>query len=259
MNPKILASSLLLSAIPAFGASVIVNEINAYTNANTPVGGQLGDWFEVVVVGDGTAGSTVDMRSWSFRIDNNGVTGLGFFQLSNHSYWSNVVAGTILTFHEDNAGALGVDTSILGTNNLVTQGWAHTNIWVGDSTYVNTTNPSHDVDYPIDNQNAQVAIFDSASTLIFGPAGENHAGYAGTGVGSDEVFKLEEAPSPLITLTSAYNDGGTQTFGRPNEWTIVDAPNGVQNFSAFKLVPEPSGTAIAALGLLGIGLRRRRA
>ena len=50
-------------------ASVIVNEIN--TGGST----MPGDWFELVVVGwDGTAGSTVDLRGWTMRVDNDGST-----------------------------------------------------------------------------------------------------------------------------------------------------------------------------------------
>jgi hypothetical protein len=241
-----LAASLLLIG-PSMAASVIVNEINA--------GGSTmpGDWFELVVVGDGTAGSTVDMRGWTMRVDNNGTTNVGRFTLSNASYWSNVLAGTILTFHEDDTVGGGLDTGILLTDNFETLGWGHTNIYVGDATYVNTLAGDYDGSFPIDQSNSQIAILDATLTIVFGPAGENHAGYTGGGVSASEVFKLEADPSIFITLTSPYNDGSTSTFGAPNEWSGGAES---QDFSAF-VVPEPSS---ALLGLLGLAacVRRRR-
>lgn len=238
----------LCAALPlvAPAASVIVNEINA-GGASMP-----GDWFELVVVGDGTAGSTVDMRGWSMRVDNNGTTNTGFFTLSNDSYWSNVRAGTILTFHEDNTANNGLDSGINITNNFNTLGWAHTNIWVGDSTYVNILAGNYDGNFPIDQNNSQIAIFNASNGLVFGPSGEGQVGYPGSGVSATEIFKLEADPSPSITLTSPYNDGSTSTFGAPNEW---NGGASRQSFAAF--IPEPSALLLGALGAVGF-LRRRR-
>lgn len=238
---------LLASALPVSAASVIVNEINA-GGATVP-----GDWFELVVVGDGTAGSTVDMRGWTLRIDNNNVTNVGRFVLSNDSYWSNVQAGTILTFHEDNLAGGGVDTQILGTNNFATLGWAHTNIWIGDAIYVDVGGAGYDGSFPIDQNNSQIAIFDSTLSLVFGPAGENHVGYIGSGVSASEVFKLEADPSPSITLGSPYNDGASSTFGAPNQWNSGASS---QNFAAF-VIPEPASASLFLLSGLAM-LRRRR-
>lgn len=239
------AGAALVAAVDA--ASVIVNEINA-GGATMP-----GDWFEIVVVGDGTAGSTVDMRGWTFRVDNNGTLNVGRFTLSNAAYWAAVQAGTILTFHEDNTAGGGLDTGVHLTNRFTTEGWAHTNVWVGDSTYILTTGSGYDGSFPIDQNNSQVAIFDAAATLVFGPAGEGHAGYTGGGVSASEVFKLEADPSPSITLGSPYNDGTSSSFGAPNPWASGAS---VQNFSAF-VVPEPSVAVLGLAGLLGL-LRRRR-
>lgn len=234
-------------ASQANAASVIVNEINA-GGATMP-----GDWFELVVVGEGTSGSTVDMRGWTLRVDNNGITNLGRFTLSNHSYWSNVSAGTILTFHEDNTSAGGLDTGIHLTNNFATLGWAHTNIYIGDSSYINTSAGDFDGSFPIDQNNSQIAIFDSALSIVFGPTGEGHAGYTGGGVSGSEVFKLEADPSTSITLASPYNDGSSNTFGAPNQWSSGAS---TQNFSAF-VVPEPSITLLGGLGFLALFRRRR--
>lgn len=248
MNPLIagIAVSIPLMA-SALASSVIVNEINA--------GGAtvLGDWFELVVVGDGTPSSTVDLRGWTLRVDNNGTTGVGRFTLSENVYWSTVRAGTILTFHENDSANNGVDTAILATNHFSTLGWAHTNIWAGDSTYVNTAAADYDGNFPIDEKNSQVVILDRSQNIVFGPAGEGHVGYGGGGVSASEVFKLEADPSTLVTLTSPYKDGSTHTFGAPNGWTTSGFAY-TQNFSAF--VPEPSSALLAVFG--GCFLLRRR-
>jgi hypothetical protein len=238
--------------VSASDASVIVNEINCKdgtTNHSTPDG----DWFEVVVVGNGTWSSTVDMRGWQFKvIDTNGN---GYFKLSTNSYWSNVRAGTIITFHEDNTAGGGADTSILGTNNFNTLGWGHTNVYTHDAAFIDVGWASHDPGFALDNSNSQVAVENSAGAVVFGPAGEGVA--PASGVGSDEVFKLQADPSPSITNNSAfYADGSTDTFGRPNEWTTGGLPN-KQSFLVF--VPEPSGLLLALGALPLLGMRRRRA
>lgn len=251
--------ALLGLAATSYGAPVILNEYNAVdpTKFAAPV---PGDWFEIVVVGGGIAGDTVDMRGWEFRIDELGIGGSGFnagrFQLSSAPYWSAVQAGTIITFHEDNAAAGGRNTSILGVNNFATEGWAHTNIWVQDPTYINTSFAAHDPNYPMTENNMQITIL-RAGTTVFGPAGENAMGGLVT-VGDDEVFKLEANPSTSITATStSYNDGSSSSFGAPNVWGSATVPER-QDFSAF-IIPEPSSLLLA--GAAGIGLltmRRRR-
>lgn len=246
-----LAAFLGLAATSS-AATALLNEYNA--GGATDV---QGDWFEIVVVGGGVAGDVVDMRGWTFTIDEVAPGGEGFavgrFQLSNNNYWSNVQAGTIVTFHEDRTVDGGRDTSILALNNFATQGWAHTNVWVGDSTFINTTFSQHDPNYPINQNGTQITITRGV-TNIFGPAGEGTS--TTLGVGDDEVFKLEGTPTPSITPSSPlYNDGTSSTFGAPNRW---NANTVVQDFSAF-IVPEPGSALMlgaAAVGLLS--MRRRR-
>ena len=233
---------------PAFASTAIVNEINCRATGSTPDG----DWFEVVVVGEGTSSSTVDMRGWQFRVDNNGTIQQGYVKLSTDTYWSSVRAGTIITFCEDNTGPTGAATSILGTDNFLTEGWGHTNIWAGDTTYIDASWALNDASFPIDERNTQILIQDSSGATISGPAGEGHVGYPGSGVSATEIFKLEADPSPAITLTSAYNDGSTDTFGRPNEWSSGASK---QSFAVF--IPEPSVALLALGGMALIGIRRR--
>lgn len=248
-------AALLGLATSVSAAPVILNEYNAYENA--PVGAVGGDWFELVVVGGGIAGDVVDMRGWKIEIQEGGVGGgSGSFTLAGgtSSYWRTVQAGTILTFHENNLAAGGRNTSILGTNNFATEGWAHTNIYVGDTNYVLA---GGDISFPMTENNMGITIRNGANQVIFGPAGEGVFPLAaGVTVGSDEVFKLEGTPSTSITTTSPlYNDGTTSTFGAPNRW---EQDTLVQDFSAFIVVPEPASALMAGMAAVGLLTMRRR-
>ena len=271
-----LLGALALSAA-AYGATIHLNEYNAVANnewldgagstkSDTYFGRILangGDWFELVVVGDGTAGSTVDLRGWEIRIDHDGNTNRGHLKLSNNPYWYNVRAGTILTFIEtENAGGQGVDTTteIHKVDRFDTEGWAWTNIWANDSTYIDTADADHDANFPISDVFSQFVIFrPNGTTVEFGPAGEGVR--PTSGVGDDEVFKLETAPSPSILRTSGfYTDGESSSFGAPNRWT-EGHQTVAQDFSAF--IPEPGTIVLLASGgfalLLGWCRRRRAA
>ena len=197
----------------------------------------------------------VDMRGWKIEIQEGGAGGgSGSFTLSGNSYWRTVQAGTILTFHENNLATGGRNTSILGVNNFATEGWAHTNIYVGDTNYVVA---GGDISYPMTENNMGITIRNAASSIIFGPAGEGVFPLsAGVTVGDDEVFKLEGTPSTSITTTSPlYNDGTTSTFGAPNRWSNDTL---VQDFSAFIVVPEPASALMAGAAAVGLLTMRRR-
>jgi hypothetical protein len=84
-------------------------------------------------------------------------------------------------------------------------------------------------DFPVSNRDWRMSIIDSTGKTVFGPAGEGI--YPPTGVGGDEVLKLEADPGPQIHAYSNYNDGASSSFGAPNRW------NGgamTQNFSALR-------------------------
>ncbi|HEX8311833.1 MAG TPA: PEP-CTERM sorting domain-containing protein [Chthoniobacteraceae bacterium] len=261
-SPTFLRSFLLAATLICTGgaaanaATALLNEYNA-GGSTTPAG----DWFEIVVVGAGISGSTVDMRGWEFRVDNTppmlAQQRVGAFRLSQNAYWSDVRAGTIITFFETDASTPAPPTSILQANNFGTEGWGHTNINIDDTAFIDGSFILQDVDYPIDENSSQFTILDRNGNIIFGPAGEGHAGYAGGGVNDLEVFKLEANPSPSITLASPYNDGSTSTFGAPNRWTN-DGLQFTQDFSAF-VIPEPGSVSMLLMGAVGVlGKRRRR-
>lgn len=219
--------------------------------------GNGGDWFELVVVGDGTAGSTVDMRGWEIRIDEDGRPNRGHLKLSNHDYWATVTAGTILTFNDTpDADGQGIDTTteILKADNLATEGWAWSNIYTDDPVYIDTADADHDPAFPVTRFSSQFVIFQpDGVTVVYGPAGEGISPQGG--VAEREVFKLEADPSPLIVEASGlYTDGTSSSFGSPNVWSSGAS---AQSFAAF-IVPEPSTMALLAAAALVMVLVRRR-
>lgn len=246
---------------PVISAPVIVNEFNTVSSSQMLLGGEVdgrfgevpgngGDWFELVVVGTGV-GSTVDMRGWKLEIKR--VATMPFVAddvivLSNDAYWSNVPAGTILTFTESRSAEGGMDTSLNDTDLLATEGWAHSNIWVGDATLVTYTDSAtngYDLD-PIDgvsgvnlnDEDTQIRILNALSVVVFGPAGEGIQP-AGNEISKEEMFALQQTPSASVTPTSDYGDSSKSiesiaysTFGRPNRW-FVGGETFDQSFAGF--------------------------
>ena len=282
----------LLLVGSANAATVILNEYNAVgsgkyldddtyagsTKADTTLGrieGNGGNWFELVVLGNGAAGSTVDMRNWQLQWAETGsnttdgtdiwygstTVDQGIITLTNNAFWAAVPAGTILTFTEEQiitseGGSQVVNGTDVGLNFAAGDNWA--NIYSFDTAYVTTqTNVSGDGagNFSVGNSDWQLTIRDAANALVFGPTGEGIP--SSTGINSNEVFKLEADPTTSITETSSdsgtgYNDGTSSSFGAPNVW---DGGASVQDFSA--LVPEPA--SIVLLGLGSFALLRRRA
>jgi hypothetical protein len=207
-------------------AAVILNEYNAVKAENYlkdlgtdlflgRVLGNGGNWFELVVTED-----HADLRGWRL-VWTEAPSDTGTLALTQHLLWSDLRAGTIITFGESDTAAGGLDTD---TSYDPSGGdwWIHINTLSGgvpQETYVTTTTnvpgdgPGH---FSVGNDNWQVTIRDSQERLVFGPAGEGVQ--PTSGIGNDEVFKLEEDPSPSIRPTSAYNDGTSSSFGHPNLW-----------------------------------------
>ncbi|MFH1107984.1 MAG: CotH kinase family protein [Planctomycetota bacterium] len=185
--------------------------------------GNGGDWFEIVVATD-----HADLRGWQFVIsDDTGGTGqtLQTLLLSNDLLWADVRAGTIITVGENLPSDVGYDPA--GGDWWIHVQAAHT----ADGTYI--TNQ----DFTVSNRNWQLTIRDAAGLSRFGPAGEGIQPLSG--IGNDEVFKLEEDPTPLITPLSNYNDGTSSTFGAPNLWS---AGTVTQDFTDLRrVIPSTCG------------------
>ncbi len=208
----------------AFENYVIVNEYNAVKKDEVLKSegqdlrfglreGNGGNWFELVVVGDGKAGTTIDMRDWQIVVSEcDGLRRKQTLILSDNDYWNKVIAGTILTFRENN------DIVQMGINiedNLSTQGWIWTNIWSGNRKF-----SSGDAEFSTSNDNTQIAILDSDGKLVFGPVGEGIK--PKSGIGKDEIFMLDENPIPKSKDDMNYKAGYESTFGKPNPGQSFD-------------------------------------
>ncbi|MCH7781208.1 MAG: lamin tail domain-containing protein, partial [Acidobacteria bacterium] len=205
---------------------IILNEYNAVSdskflkNGNSDIFwgrilGNGGDWFELVIVQD-----HLDIRGWKFEVvDDAGGPGenVDLLELSNDPLWSDLRSGTIITVSE----VLPTDVSY----DPVNQDW-----WINvraansaDGVYITADN------FPVSNDNWNLTILDASDQTVYGPVGEGINPIAG--VGSDEVFKLEEDSHDLITPLSEYNDGTSSTFGQPN---VFAAGTVTQDFSVLR-------------------------
>jgi len=245
--------------------SVIVNEFNAVDDANFLNGGTLAadddgapasadshfgrvvgngkDWFELVVVGDGTPGST-SLTGWKISVGTSdpggNFTARHTIELSDAATWDQVANGTILTFIDTDTAGGGLDTEINRVNELSTTGYAWSNIYLGSSVVSGTDLTSLD----LNSNNTQILITNASDTRIFGPAGEGIA--PPSGVSSSEIFELENDPSPLVSplddssaSVNGYDDGSSSsTFGSPNLFTPAgEVVERSQDFSNYILSP----------------------
>ena len=272
-----LRSHLLFSACLAFLAApvvaspVILNEVNGVNTTMTLDGGNSdvhfgtiqgngGDWFELVVVGDGSAGGTWDLRNYSIEVKDTGSTAK--IKLSADAAWSAVQNGTILTFIARNTANGGLDTDLLIPDHFAIDGYAWKNIWIGDAALINQGASTGYIiaggvvsGIPASHNNTNVTIFDAANVANFGPAGEGAPGYPGGGINQTEIMKLEADPTTSIIPSSPYNDGSSSSFGAPNLWS---GGANRQSFATFQVVPEPCSALLsAALGTVLILCSRR--
>ena len=163
------------------------------------VQGNGGDWFELVVMQD-----HLDMRGWQLVVsDDTGGAGQTSqtLTLTNNSIWSDVRSGTIITVSEN------LPDDISNYNPAGGKWWINVQAEDGASgTYITAS------DFKVTNNNWQLTVKDSNGTNVFGPAGEGIK--PASGIGNDEIFKLEEDPAVYLTERANYNDGSSSTFGR---------------------------------------------
>ncbi len=211
------------------------------------IAGNGGDWFELVVVGDGGTGTT-DLRGWQIEIGSPDAGGTlqveSTITLSQDSNWSAVRNGTLLTFTNNNTAGGGLDTDIAREDRFSSEGWGWSNIYLGDTSLITNPDPSA---IRIDSSDVQFLISNSAGQVVFGPVGEGVI--SGINISSEEIFELEADPSTSIGITDnasgtgqpGYDDSSSSsTFGAPN----IFLPPGIgevdraQNFSAYLFIPS---------------------
>lgn len=263
---------------------VILNEYNAVAAANFLNGGDAGadddgspgaqdvhfgrvpgnggEWFELVVTGDGGSG-TVDLRGWRVEIGGGeAFSARSTLVLSDDAAWSAVPAGTILTFTRLNTVQGGLDTEIARRDRRATLGDTWTNVWIGDPEMIVYTDEAAN-GYAlaggevgalgIDAADTRFRILDAQGRVAFGPAGEGVAPLSG--VSSTEVFELRGQPlpgvSPLATAATGvegYSDSNSSsTFGWPNTWGTGES----QDFSPYVYEPGAFEQWAVAAGLSG--------
>ncbi len=236
-----LFSLILVFAGITLGAPVILNEYNAVDDAEYLGGGTAlvdeaggrasdiyfgrvagngGDWFELVVITD-----HLDMRHWKFDIYTDGLLD-ETLDLTGHSIWSDLRSGTIITVSEN------VPSDI--SYNPAAGDW-----WINvqannesDGLYIEASS------FPVNSSNWQLRIRNASGVIVYGPAGEGVS--PASGIGSNEVFKLEATPSAATTANSADYDGAKNlsTFGAPNQW-------GIQNLETLrKIAPGTSSLTL---------------
>lgn len=241
---------VLFMPISSFAASIILNEYNAVDsdqmlggNGYDPYWGSImgngGDWFEMVVIND-----HLDVRGWKLAIIENGIANKTF-TLSNDTLWSNLRSGTIITISEDLVTDVSFNPFTINTGDW----WI--NIQARDGVTNNyITNPSN---FSVSKDNWQLTIRDAENNIIFGPAGEGVNPLSG--VGKDEVFKLEADPSALINPMSNYKDGTSSTFGKPNKWSSGTI---TQDFTSLRTwIPEPMSLCLFSIGSI-LAIKRRK-
>ncbi|MCK4661112.1 MAG: lamin tail domain-containing protein, partial [Phycisphaerae bacterium] len=225
MKVTLVLAGLLICGGGVQAADVILNEYNAVDEdkwleagaADTYWGrveGNGGDWFELVVITD-----HLDMRNWElYMIDGDAYTTT--LTLTNHDIWSDLRSGTIITISEEARNDAGDYSPLLGRWWLNAKASDEAN-----GLYVTASN------FRVNNKSWQLTIRDNLGAVVFGPAGEGINPLSG--IGSDEICKLEDDPSSAITPMSSYNDGHSSTFGSPNLWNDgVDT----QDFSVLRSV-----------------------
>ncbi len=232
---------VLLGFCTCFAADVILNEYNAVDNDQYLNGGDAsadadggrasdsyfgraptngGDWFELAVITD-----HLDMRNWKLDIYEAGAFS-ETLTLTNHSIWSDLRSGTIITVSED-------VPSDISYNPAAGDWWINVQA-NGDANgaYITASN------FTASKDNWQLRIRDANGTVKFGPAGEGVS--PASGISGTEIFRLKADPSASITPASSdYDDGhDLSTFGAPNRW-------GQQSFNQLRtVVAQPSSLTL---------------
>ncbi len=241
-------SMMVLSAAVALGAPMLLNEYNGVKDGGFikdggtdtyfgTVDGNGGDWMEFVIVQD-----NLDIRGWSFVTYQDGAYD-GRITLPSLDTLGSLRSGTVFTIAELVATDLSY-SPVFDEGNPAAGDW-----WINYQAAFSDGNSTH--------KDFQVTILDAMDNVIFGPAGEGTS--LSSGIGNDEVFKLEADPSDLITaLSPYYNDGTSSTFGSPNKWSKGTITQDFSQLRRNAAVPEPATLAYLLAGLPALSVIRRR-
>lgn len=184
--------------------------------------GNGGNWVELVVCQD-----HADLRGMTLYWDNADPSS-GTVTFKNVSEWSDVRSGVIITVME---------AAIDEGEDIDQYGWEegsdltvdyeddwHMHVLVSDDDLVTHSGP-----FKVDNDDWGMKIMNGA-TLYQDWIGEAETGWAGGGIASTEIGKLEDDPSTSVVIGD-YDDGDNSTFGAPNTWNGgLDS----QDFSALR-------------------------
>ncbi|MEZ5216314.1 MAG: hypothetical protein R2715_06930 [Ilumatobacteraceae bacterium] len=193
-----------LSPLPEpTGPGVVLNEYNAVSDAAVlknggsdtyfgSIPGNGGNWFEVVVVEDG-----LDLRGWSFEWSDS--TSMGILRFTDDPALASLPAGAIITVSDSGPEDATLDPA-------AGDWWMQLRAGVdGPGRYL-VASPLE-----VSNSDWQLVVRQADGTVRFGPAGEGRGGL--TGVGSDEVARLEEPPAASVAADSNYGDATASSFG----------------------------------------------
>lgn len=233
------AGGLVLNEYNAVGSTKWLNAGNATADATGGLASDLtfgrvlgnqNNWIELVVTQD-----HLDIRGWKLRWAENlkfGTNGTdlwygdsnvnqGIITFSNDARWSNLRVGTILTVIEFKA----TGQTQLGYDDDFTFDPCNGDWWINVHTMANTglistvTNVATDAagNFSVGNDGWLMQVVNAAGQVVTPSCGEGALGYAGGGVSSTEVCRLEGDPR-MVTDTSMYDDADGSSFGRPNSW-----------------------------------------
>jgi hypothetical protein len=207
---------------------LILNEYNGVSSTNFlanlasdsywgRVEGNGGDWFELVVTQD-----HLDVTGWKLEITNDtggaGETTQTLFFTSD-PLLADLRAGMIVTISED-----------LTDDDVFDQ---QAGDWWINFQAANSASGQYITaqDIEVSNVHWQLTIKDGMDLVKFGPVGEGVNPISG--VNDEEIFKLEEDPSPFLTPFADYNDGTSSTFGSPN---VFGGGSFTQDFTTLRAV-----------------------
>lgn len=232
------AADVILNEYNAVGSDKLLDDGGGADSYFGKLEGNGGNWFELLVVGD-----HVDMRNWQLNwtedetVDGGG-TAAGSIVLSGHDLWSDLRAGSILTFIETTNAGFEESNFVTATDTSYDP--ANDDWWINiatreeqakgaDGLVMTTTNDGLPGDFSVGNDDWALTILNGSGDTVFGPAGEGAGDdWMGGGVGSTEAGSLEgptsteEMPVTVATWNAIapnsdlYDDTGGTTFGAPN-------------------------------------------